>query len=273
VHYVSGGSGSPLFLIHGGYGSWTHWHANLPALAQAHTVFALDMPGFGQSCDAVPDAGIASVAQSVWNGVCAMRGTLPESMQDGPLHIAAFSFGTAVAARMALDNQDAVSSLLLINPPGLGDVSQEVKEIQARAADTARSQGLRAGLEITLRELMLCQPARIDSQALDLVEGCVRNTRFVSRSLSRATRLPPMLDALRMPVHVVLGERDPHQRHELAARRAGLEKALGAASVHVFAEAAHWLQYDQPEHFSALALAIFSRAECGLPTACSTRVG
>jgi pimeloyl-ACP methyl ester carboxylesterase len=267
VHYVSGGRGSPLFLIHGGYGGWAHWHANLLPLAQAHTVFAIDMPGFGQSCDAAADARIDSVAQSVWDAIAAMRETLPDPMRGRPIHIAAFSFGTVVAAKIALEKQDDVRALLLINPPGLGEVSQEVREIQARASDTARSRGLRAGIDITLRELMLCQPARTDGHALDLLEGCVRNTRLISRSLSRATRLPPMLDELRMPVHVVLGERDPHQRHELALRRARLEKTLGASNVHVFANAAHWLQYDQPERFAALALAVFNGADCSLPAA------
>jgi 2-hydroxy-6-oxonona-2,4-dienedioate hydrolase len=258
VHYVSGGGGSPLFLIHGGYGTWAHWYANLLPLAQAHTVFAIDMPGFGQSCDAPADAGIGSVAQSVWDAIDAMRKTLPGPMQESPIHIAAFSFGTAVAATMALERQDAVRALLLINPPGLGEVSQEVKEIQAWVSNTARSHGVRAGIEITLRELMLCQPARTDDRALDLLEACVRNTRFISRSLSRATRLPAMLDELRMPVHVVLGARDPHQRHELALRQARLEKTLGASNVHLFSDAAHWLQYDQPERFAALALAVFN---------------
>jgi pimeloyl-ACP methyl ester carboxylesterase len=257
VHYVSAGMGSPLFLIHGGHGGWTHWHANLLPLAQRHTFFALDMPGFGQSCDAVADGGIDEIAQPVWEAIVAMRKTLPGPMQNLGINIAAFSFGTIIATRVAVQNQDAVRALLLINPPGLGEVSQEVKDIQSRASQVARSRGLRAGVEVTLRELMLCRPDRADGQALDLLEDCVRKTRFVSRGLSRATRLQPMLGDLRTPVHVVLGECDPHQRHELMLRRSQLEKTLGASSVSVFADAAHWLQYDQPERFNALALSIF----------------
>jgi 2-hydroxy-6-oxonona-2,4-dienedioate hydrolase len=257
VHYVSAGMGSPLFLIHGGHGGWAHWHANLLPLAQRHTVFALDMPGFGQSCDAVADGEIGDVAQPVWEAIAAMRKTLPGPMQNLGINIAAFSFGTVIATRVAVQNQDAVRALLLVNPPGLGEVSQEVKDIQSRASQVARSRGLRAGVEVTLRELMLCRADRADSQALDLLEDCVRNTRFISRRLSRATRLQPMLGDLRTPVHVVLGECDPHQRHELMLRRSQLEKTLGASGVSVFADAAHWLQYDQPERFNALALSMF----------------
>lgn len=58
-------------------------------------------------------------------------------------------------------------------------------------------------------------------------------------------------------VHVVLGENDPHQRHELARRRECLAQALGKGNVSVFSGAAHWLQFDQPERFNAFALSLF----------------
>lgn len=257
LHYVHGGSGAPLILLHGGHGGWTHWIANLPQLAQAHTVFALDMPGFGRSCDGVPDPAIDDVALPVWDAINAMRATLPAPLRGHPVGIGAFSFGTIVATRLALTFPQEVQAVLLVNPPGLGDVSDEVKQIQARASERARTGGLRAGLEVTLRELLLCRPDRRDDDALDLLEDGVRNTRFVSRSLSRATRLYPMLEQLQVPAHVALGERDPHQRHELEARRTRLGAILGASNVHLFADAAHWLQYDQPEGFASLALSVF----------------
>jgi pimeloyl-ACP methyl ester carboxylesterase len=112
-----------------------------------------------------------------------------------------------------------------------------------------------------LRELLLYRPERADPSALELLEHGVVNTRFVSRSLSRAARLVPLLGTLKPSVHVVLGQNDPHQRHELAARRRRLEEALGASCVSVFADAAHWLQYDQPERFNELALQVFARCD------------
>jgi len=260
IHYVGGGAGSPLFLIHGGHGGWVHWHANLPALAQRHSVFAFEMPGFGQSVNAPADCSLEDMARMAGDAIAAMRARLPPAQQEVPVHLAAFSFGALVATGLALQQPQMVRSLLLVNPPGLGEVSAEVRNIQARAAEAARLHGLRAGLEISLRELMLCQPARADKPARDLLEYGVRNARFVSRGISRSTALLPMLAALRMPaqgVHVVLGENDPHQRHELARRRECLEQALGKGNVSVFCGAAHWLQFDQPERFNALAHSLF----------------
>lgn len=263
IHYVSGGAGSPLFLIHGGHGGWVHWHANLPALAQRHSVFAFEMPGFGQSGNAPADCSLADMARMTGDAIAALRANLPQAQWNVPVHLAAFSFGALVATELALQQPQSVRSLLLVNPPGLGEVSAQARNIQARAAEAARLHGLRAGLEISLRELMLCQPARADKPAMDLLEYGVRNTRFVSRGMSRSTALLPMLAALRMRmqgmqgVHVVLGENDPHQRHELARRRECLEQALGKGNVSVFSGAAHWLQFDQPERFNALAHSLF----------------
>ena len=261
VHYVSAGNGAPLVLIHGGFGSWLHWRYNIAALAQHHTVFAIDLPGFGLSCDAAPQSDIDGLARPLGEAIDGLRATLAPPLRDRRPGIAAFSFGTAVAVRFALLFPESVAALLLVNPPGLGQVSDEVKALQARAAEAARSQGLRAGLAITLNELMVKDPALATPEALDLLEQCVRQNRFVSRQLSRSVDLRPMLAALEVPVHVVLGQDDPHQRHELAARRDWLAQNLGPASVSVIPDAGHWLQYEQAARLNALALRFFSQGQ------------
>ena len=52
-HDVDAGDGqaksNPLVLLHGGSGSWTHWLRNVEHFAQHRDVWALDIPGFGDS--------------------------------------------------------------------------------------------------------------------------------------------------------------------------------------------------------------------------------
>ncbi len=43
------GDGPSLVLMHGGYGSWTHWVKNIEALSQHFTVYTPDTPGLGDS--------------------------------------------------------------------------------------------------------------------------------------------------------------------------------------------------------------------------------
>jgi len=49
MHYVTGGSGPPLVLLHGWPQTWYSWWPVMPALAEDHTVYALDLPGLGDS--------------------------------------------------------------------------------------------------------------------------------------------------------------------------------------------------------------------------------
>ncbi|MFY1636719.1 alpha/beta fold hydrolase [Solwaraspora sp. WMMB335] len=49
LHYVKGGSGPVLVLLHGWPETWWDWHLVMPELAKTHTVIAFDLPGLGNS--------------------------------------------------------------------------------------------------------------------------------------------------------------------------------------------------------------------------------
>ncbi|MFI9596400.1 alpha/beta fold hydrolase [Nonomuraea sp. NPDC052265] len=49
MHYVTGGGGSPVVLIHGWPQTWYGWWPIMPELARHHTVYAVDLPGLGDS--------------------------------------------------------------------------------------------------------------------------------------------------------------------------------------------------------------------------------
>jgi pimeloyl-ACP methyl ester carboxylesterase len=49
IHYVLGGHGDPLVLLHGWPETWYSWHLVMPALAKNYTVIAPDLPGLGDS--------------------------------------------------------------------------------------------------------------------------------------------------------------------------------------------------------------------------------
>ena len=54
-HYVIGGRGAPVVLLHGWPETWYAWHLVMPALAAGHTVIAPDLRGLGDT--AKPAAG------------------------------------------------------------------------------------------------------------------------------------------------------------------------------------------------------------------------
>jgi hypothetical protein len=49
LHYVMGGEGDPVVLLHGYPQSWYEWRQIMPALAKNYTVIVPDIRGFGDS--------------------------------------------------------------------------------------------------------------------------------------------------------------------------------------------------------------------------------
>jgi pimeloyl-ACP methyl ester carboxylesterase len=49
MHYVRGGEGSPVVLIHGFPEDWSEWRQEMGPLSKTHTVIAVDLRGTGQS--------------------------------------------------------------------------------------------------------------------------------------------------------------------------------------------------------------------------------
>src|SRR5919205_2317597 len=49
MHYVVGGQGDPIVLLHGWPETWYAWHKVMPVLAKNYTVIIPDLPGLGDS--------------------------------------------------------------------------------------------------------------------------------------------------------------------------------------------------------------------------------
>lgn len=49
LHYVRGGQGDPIVLLHGWPQTWYEWRHVMPVLAKNYTVIAPDLRGFGYS--------------------------------------------------------------------------------------------------------------------------------------------------------------------------------------------------------------------------------
>ena len=65
LHYVIGGHGDPIVLLHGWPETWYEWHLVMPALAKNHTVIAPDLPGLGESSKPLTGYDGKTVAQDI----------------------------------------------------------------------------------------------------------------------------------------------------------------------------------------------------------------
>ena len=110
----SWGSGPAMVLLHGGTGSWTHWIRNVLPLAQTHTVWAPDMPGFGDSASPPRCSDVGAIAAIVATGISRLI------INGEKVALVGFSFGGLVAGHMAAAHPALVRRLVLIGAGGLG---------------------------------------------------------------------------------------------------------------------------------------------------------
>ena len=65
MHYVIGGQGDPVVLIHGWPETWYEWHRVMPALAKNYTVIAPDLRGLGDSSKLVTGYDGKTLAEDI----------------------------------------------------------------------------------------------------------------------------------------------------------------------------------------------------------------
>jgi len=106
------GHGPDLVLFHGGMGSWKHWIRNVGPLSERFTVHALDHPSYGESAS-VPRETTGPQYLDLVHAL--LREVVPG---EAPLRLAGFSFGAAIASRMARRLGPRVSHLALVSPGG-----------------------------------------------------------------------------------------------------------------------------------------------------------
>jgi 2-hydroxy-6-oxonona-2,4-dienedioate hydrolase len=257
IHYVTAGTGEPLLLVHGGHGGWIHWLANIEALSQGHRVIALDMPGFGQSYVPQHRMQLPEYAVAV--------ASFMERLALQRVNLVGFSFGSAVAASVAGQFPDAIGSLVLVSPPGIGRPSAESMALPERSSAEARQHGMRAGVANTLRELMLFNQERVDDALIDVMLEYVKRTQYVTRLVSRGSEMVTLLQKTSQPALVLIGAEDPFQKHELEERRKLVNQALGQNCARVVGKAGHWVQYDLPDVFNNALLDFLSAGTRQLP--------
>jgi pyruvate dehydrogenase E2 component (dihydrolipoamide acetyltransferase) len=125
LRYVKRGeSGDAVILIHGFGGDLDNWLFNIDSLAEKNTVYALDLPGHGQSVKTLSDTSLQSLTT-----------TLAEFMDHLGIpssHFVGHSLGGAIAMQLASHAPAKVKTMSLICSAGLGpEFSSYVKDYVA----------------------------------------------------------------------------------------------------------------------------------------------
>lgn len=214
VYYEVGGSGPSVVLIHGigGGNSGQQWQRNTAALARDHTVYVLDLPGFGRS-----PAQAKPYTSDLYVNV--LRDFL-RSVPGGGASVVASSLAGAYSIEIAASEPALVSRLLLVSPTGLERLVGPPREDFYRTLVTTPLGGVIASV---LRgkggiNFFLYNQVYLDTSLItrDTTEQYVANLRdankefpifsFISGKLDRGVQ--EAWPALRQPVRLVWGSDD-----------------------------------------------------------------
>jgi 2-hydroxy-6-oxonona-2,4-dienedioate hydrolase len=236
------GSGPPLVLLHGGYGSWTHWIRNVLPLARAFTVAAPDLPGLGESATPPEPHTADGLARIIVEGLDIV---FPKHFG---LHLAGFSFGGVLGGHVAAQLGDRVRTFTIVGSNGLGLVRQPTA--LERIAENASDADTLAVARHNLAALMIADPARIDELAVYIQSQNAPRGRIKSRRFSRTDALARALPLIKARLDGIWGERDATAYPHLEDRARALRSIQPGARFEVIAGAGHWVQYEAADRFN-----------------------
>jgi pyruvate dehydrogenase E2 component (dihydrolipoamide acetyltransferase) len=234
LRYLKRGEGGvPAILLHGFGGDLNNWLFNHEALSGTREVYALDLPGHGESSKQIERGGIDELAGAV---VAFM-----DALGIARAHLVGHSLGGAVAATVASSKPDSVASLTLIASAGLGE-QINAGYVEGFIAARTRNE-LKPNLQLLFADSNLVTRQLIDDvlkyKRLDGVDAALRKIAdAVFPGGRQAASVREQLTHARVPVLVVWGSEDqiidPSQAQDLP----------GNARVEIFPRRGHMVQME-----------------------------
>lgn len=255
LHYRTGGDGPPIVFLHGiGLDAATvSWRHALPALADQRTVYALDLPGHGDSEKPDRDYTTAFYRETL--------AVVLDELDIAEPALAGLSMGGAVALGHALDG-GSVERLVLVDSYGLG-----ADAYWRTAASSALRTPLvgnflwhgvsssRPAIRTSLRSMAATEPSRelVEDVASAVDPRTVRTMRRWQRSEFRAcgfrTDYTDRLDELDVPTLLVHGDADPLLPRQWSERAAA---TLPAAELQIVENCGHCPPRERPQRFNRI---------------------
>jgi pyruvate dehydrogenase E2 component (dihydrolipoamide acetyltransferase) len=216
----------PVVLLHGFGGDLNNWLFNTDRLAERRRVYAVDLPGHGESSKDVGAGDLDSFA--------GVLGGFLDAVGAARAHLVGHSMGGALALAYALEHPDRVASVTLVAPAGLGeDINPDYIDGFVAAE---RRRELKGVLELLFADQGLVSRKLVDDvlryKRLDGVEEALRQIAGAMYPSGRQTAvLTGQLDRLQAPALVVWGAEDrvlPAAHGQALAGQARVEVLAGA---------------------------------------------
>jgi pimeloyl-ACP methyl ester carboxylesterase len=112
IHYLTGGQGEPLLIVHGGGEGAKAWRKNIAVLSRKYTIYVPDLPGFGL-CQSMPNP-------YYFPEMVDFIDSFASSIGLEKFHLMGHSFGGGIAAHYALKYPEKIRKLVLVSSLCMG---------------------------------------------------------------------------------------------------------------------------------------------------------
>jgi 2-hydroxy-6-oxonona-2,4-dienedioate hydrolase len=238
------GSGPPLVLLHGGYGSWTHWIRNVLVLAREFTVIAPDLPGLGESATPPQPHTAEGLARIIANGLATI---LPGG---DCFHLTGFSFGGVLGGHVAALLGAQVRGFTIVGSNGLGLPRQPTELERQKPGGTTEE--LLAIARHNVGVLMIADEEKIDDLAVYIQYMNAPRGRIRSRRFSRTDTLIQALPRVTAQLSGIWGGRDAGAYPYLDERKRVLDEIQPGLRFEIIPGAGHWVAYEAAERFNPI---------------------
>jgi len=248
LHFSETGDGEPLFILHGLFGSSKNWQSLARVFSQHFKVFTLDLRNHGQSFHH-REMNYAVMVGDVYR--------LMVHLGIDSCSLIGHSMGGKTAMLLALEHPQIVSKLVVadIAPVAyshaynhLIDPILRLKLDQLDSRSSADKQLQRDIPDTLLRNFLLQNLGRKDDQWHWKVNWAAIERQF--NHLTGFPNLPPAWNVA-IPTQFIRGE---HSEYIGDAEEVEIAAHFENATIKTIRNAGHWLQAEQPEEFSQLAL-------------------
>jgi len=244
IHYLSGGQGAPLLVIHGGGDGARAWRKNMEELAESYTICVPDLPGFGSSQPMEGNYYIPELIEFV-DGFA-------HKLELKRFHLMGHSLGGGIALSYALKFPHKIEKLVLISSLFLGkEIALWVRFSTRRvicqplwwltkALFKAIKWVVKLPVKLLLVPVEFVMPPPVASVYLG---SCIATFK------EQTTVLAHRLSEIMVPTLVVWGAKDPIVPYKHAYAAADL---IPDCQVKVFEDSGHSVYRDNIQEFSRL---------------------
>ncbi|PZU95432.1 MAG: alpha/beta hydrolase [Pseudanabaena sp.] len=212
----------PILLIHGFGAALDQWRDNVPALAETHTVYAIDLLGFGGSEKPPTSYSIYLWVEQVLN--------FWQKFVGVPMVIVGNSIGALVAAIAASHHPEMAAGVVTISlpdiaafndlvPPALRPLERSVKAIVSALFVKPLFYLVRQPwvIRAVLKGIVYSDPDRVDRELVEIIAKPARDRKAaeaflrLNRSINKPNYSPSLTEALSLlqaPLLILWGNCD-----------------------------------------------------------------